>query len=200
MERVIIVTGFDPFGEDTINPSWEAVKMLPDRVKNFRIVKAMLPTVAYRSTDIVISLIEKVSPEYVISVGQAGGRAAVSLEHIARNINNFRIPDNEGNIFASSKIIEDAPLSYYSSLPIEEMKENILEHGIKCEISESAGEFVCNCLMFTLLHYIKTHALDIKSGFIHVPYIPEQTVVNGKPSMKLEEISLAIEKAIEALS
>lgn len=202
MERnkTILVTGFDPFGKEIINPAWEAVKLLADKIGDWKIEKLMVETVAYKSIDKVIKALERTKACYCISVGQAGGRDAISLERIARNINYFRIPDNEGNVIVDQPVIVGGPDEYISTLPLEVIRKRIENESIAVEYSESAGRFVCNHLFYGIRHYAESNSLDIKSGFIHVPYLPEQAERNNKKSsMSLEAIHRALHLAIEAI-
>lgn len=203
MERnkTILVTGFDPFGSELINPSWEAVKMLPDAIGDWKVEKLMVKTVAYKSIDMVIDALKRTKASYCISVGQAGGRHSISLERIARNINNFKIADNEGNQIIEQAVIADGPAEYLSTLPLAAIKEKIESEKIAVEYSDSAGLFVCNHLFYGIRHYAEVNRLDIKSGFIHVPYLPEQAIRNNKESsMDLETIHRALYLALEAIA
>ena len=136
----------------------------------------------------------------MLSIGQAGGRAEITPERIAINIDDARIPDNEGNQPVDRPIVPDGENAYFSNLPIKTMMEAIKKEGIPASVSNSAGTYVCNHLMYSVLYYIKKNALPIKAGFIHVPYIPEQTVnKKDKPSMSLAEIVRGLEAAIRVI-
>lgn len=198
----VLLTGFDPFGGEDINPAFEAVKALDDNILGAEIIKREIPTVFYKSIGILEQLITEEKPDIVICVGQAGGRYDISLERVAINIDDARIKDNEGNQPIDAKIYEDGENAYFSSLPIKVMAKMIRESGIPASVSNTAGTFVCNHIMYGLLYLIHKKYPNIKGGFIHVPYLPEQVVSKGNvPSMSLDNIRdglrLAIEAAIE---
>ena len=191
----ILVTGFDPFDNETINPAYEAVKQLPQMIGNFNIIKLEIPTVFHQSLKVLEEAIDKYKPRLVMCIGQAGGSDHIAIERIAINCDDARIPDNKGNQPIDETIIIGADTAYITELPIKSITENINKEGISAKVSNSAGTFVCNHLYFGLLHYI-CEKDDIKGGFIHVPYIPEQVLGKDLPSMKLEDITKAIEIAI----
>lgn len=196
----ILITGFDPFGGEKVNPSYEAVKLLPDKINGATIIKRQIPTVFRKSIEEIEKLIEEANPNIVISVGQAGGRAEVNIERVAINIDDARIKDNEGNQPIDEVIFEDGENAYFSNLPIKAMVEKIKEGGIPACISNSAGTFVCNHIMYGLLYLIDKKYPHIKGGFIHVPYLPEQVVdKRNMPSMSLDNIKKALILAIEAI-
>ena len=198
----VLITGFDPFGGEKINPAFEGIKVLEDYILGAEVIKKELPTAFYKSIEILEELIIEEKPNIVICVGQAGGRYSISLERVAININDARIKDNEGNQPIDSKIFEDGENAYFSTLPIKAMAKNIREAGIPANISNTAGTFVCNHIMYGLLYLIDKKYHNIKGGFIHVPYLPNQIVSKDNvPSMSLDNIRdglrLAIEAAIE---
>ena len=196
----ILVTAFDPFGGETVNPAYEAVRMLEDTIAGANIVKLEIPTVFRKSVKKLEEAIEKENPDVVICVGQAGGRSDIAIERIAINIDDANIKDNEGNMPEDEVIYKDGPSAYFSNLPIKEMVKNIKENGIPASISNTAGTFVCNHIMYSLLYLNDKKNLGIKGGFIHVPYIPKQTVEKkNTASMSLEDIKNGIKYAIEAV-
>ncbi|WP_350343372.1 pyroglutamyl-peptidase I [Proteinivorax tanatarense] len=196
MKRVII-TGFDPFGKDEINPSWEAVKRLPDEIEGAKIEKIEIPTVFHKSVEELIQKIELSAPDIVICVGQAGGRFDITIERVAINLDDARIPDNENNQPIDKKIAEKGESAYFSNLPIKAMARKIREGGIPASVSNTAGTFVCNHIMYGLLHYINKNDLAKRGGFIHVPYIPSQvTNKPNVPSMALDDIVTGLTLAI----
>ena len=190
--KKLLITGFDPFGGQTVNPSWLAVERLPDRIGDFAIYKRMIPTVFGAAAEAVLEEAEKVQPDVILCVGQAGGRDAVTPERIAVNIRDARIADNAGNQPKGAFVVNDGPAAYFATVPVEKMAQAIREVDIPATVSNSAGAFVCNDVMYTLLHHYAGTA--VKAGFIHVPYIPEQ----GSPAMELERITSALRLAIEA--
>ena len=196
----ILLTAFTPFDGESINPALEAMKLLPDKIGNLEVIKLEIPTVFGKSARLVLETIEQEKPDYVLSIGQAGGRAEITPERIAINIDDARIPDNEGNQPVDWPIVPDGENAYFSNLPIKAMVEAMKKEGIPAAVSNSAGTYVCNHLMYSVLYYLKKNALPIKAGFIHVPYIPEQTVnKKDKPSMSLAEIASGLEAAIRVI-
>lgn len=196
---VVLITGFDPFGGEKINPSYEAVKLLPDEIGGHTIYKMELPTVVNKSTQKVIDKIEEIKPNIVINVGQAGGRTCITPEKVAINLNDFNILDNEGNKCINERIREDAPDGYFATLPINAIVEDLKKNNIPAKVSYTAGTFVCNHVMFGVLDYIKVNNLNIKSGFVHIPYIYEQVV--DKPNnaaMSLESVVKGLRVCIES--
>ena len=189
--RKVLITGFDPFGNETINPSYEAVKRLKDRIDDAEIIKAMLPTVFYESQKQLRALMREHQPDIVICVGQAGGRQGISIERVAINLDDARIPDNIGQAPIDETINPKGKNAYFSNLPIKHMLHALNQASIDANISNSAGTFVCNHVLYTLLDVIEQKDLDVKGGFIHVPYIPSQTKTQA--SMPLDEIVKALE-------
>ncbi len=195
-EKTVLITGFDPFGGEKINPSWEAVKMLPERTGEYRIIKMQIPTVFGKAAQAVIEKITEISPDAVICVGQAGGRSAVTPEVIGINLREANIPDNEGNMPKNTAVIKDGPDGYFSTLPVRDIVDAVKSKGIPCTLSFSAGAFVCNDVLYSVLHYCK--GSETIAGFIHVPYLPQQAGENV-PSMPIEQITKALETAVMAL-
>lgn len=194
--KKLLITGFDPFGGEPINPSWEAVKELPDHIGEYQITKMEIPTVFGAAAEKILTLAAELAPDVIISVGQAGGRKAVTPEVIGINLREARIPDNIGNQPVNIPVIPNGPDAYFSTLPVREMVAAICSEEIPAALSYSAGAFVCNDVLYTLLHHYKgTH---VRVGFIHVPYLPQQAN-NGQPSMPQEQIIQALTLAISAL-
>ena len=196
----ILITAFEPFGGEKVNPALEAMKLLPDKIGEAQILKLELPTVFKKSIEKVWQHIDEYEPDIVISLGQAGGRACISIERVAINIDDTTMADNEGNMPVDQPIFKDGENAYFSNLPIKNMVEDIKKAGIPANISNTAGTYVCNHVMYGILYKIHKEKLDIKAGFIHVPFIPEQVV--NKPeraSMSLENIVKAVEIACKVL-
>ncbi|MCM3112466.1 pyroglutamyl-peptidase I [Lederbergia lenta] len=189
MKKRVLITGFDPFGDDNVNPALEAVKQLDGMViENIDIVAQEVPTVFHDSIKVMIHTIETYQPDVVICVGQAGGRTQVTPERIAINIDDARIPDNQKNQPIDEPIYEEGPAAYWTTLPVKRMVHQMRKAGVPAAVSNTAGTFVCNHLFYGLMHYIENSASHIRGGFIHIPYIPEQTVENGAPSLNLADI------------
>lgn len=192
MKRKLLITGFDAFGKATINPSWEAVKLLPDTIGDFEVHKWEIPTVFGLAAETVLKKAGEVQPDVILCVGQAGGRDAVTPERIAVNIRDAKIPDNAGNQPVGQFVEENGPAAYFSTVPVMAMAQAIRDARIPGAVSNSAGAFVCNDTLYGLLHHYA--GTDVKVGFIHVPWLPEQ----GSPSMPLERTAAALEAAILA--
>lgn len=196
----ILVTGFDAFGGEKINPSSEVLKLLPDYIREYSIIKKEINTVAYKSLNQIKNFVDEYKPKFIINIGQAGGRAGITLEKVGINLNEFSIPDNDNNILIDEKIYEDAPDAYFSNLPLKKILINLRNSNIPSSISYSAGTFICNHVLFGVMHLIKTNNYDIKAGFVHIPYIPSQVVnKNDIASMNLIDIKKAVEVLIDTL-
>ncbi|MGE8080185.1 pyroglutamyl-peptidase I [Peribacillus loiseleuriae] len=196
MRKKVLVTGFDPFGTDTINPALEAVKQLEGVViDDVEIVTQVVPTVFHDSIKAAIKAIETHKPDVVICVGQAGGRTQITPERIAINVDDARIPDNQKKQPIDEPISEDGPAAYWSTLPIKRMVHQMRKDGVPASVSNTAGTFVCNHLFYGLMHYLTIHAPQIRGGFIHIPYIPEQSIETGSPSLSLDVIVRGLKTA-----
>lgn len=193
--KKLLITGFDPFGGESINPAWEAVRLLPDVIRDFELVKLEIPTVFGAAAQVVIDKAEEIHPDAIISVGQAGGRAAVTPEMVGINLRYASTPDNMGALPCDIPIAEGGPAAYFSTLPVRAMAKAICDAGLPGAVSYSAGSFVCNDVLYSLLHRFDGTA--VRAGFIHVPFLPEQTV--DKPSLPLDKTIAALCAAIEAI-
>ena len=198
--RRVLLTGFDPFGGEAINPSWEAVRALDgERIGRHRIVARQLPTEFARAPNVLAAAIDEVRPVLVLCVGQAGGRAQVSVERVALNLADARIADNAGAQPVDSALIANAPHAYFAALPVKRVVERLNAAGIPAEVSHHAGNFVCNAVLFALCHRIAHHDPDLRGGFIHVPYLPEQARNHPNvPSMSLATMIEALRVSIAA--
>jgi pyroglutamyl-peptidase len=190
----VLVTGFDPFGGSAVNPSWDAIHALHGReIAGHRIVGGEIPTVFGTSLQRLQALMEEHRPRLVICTGQAGGRSAMSLERVAINVNDARIPDNAGAKPIDVAILPDGPAAYFTSLPIKAMLQAMLEAGVRTEVSQTAGTFVCNETFYGLMHLLSQPQWEgVRGGLIHVPWLPEQ----GQPSMRLKDIVRGLEIGI----
>ena len=191
MKRILLCA-FDPFGGESINPALEAVRAV--KLDGAEVEKCEVPTVFYKSVEVVLRKIEKFSPDAVVMIGQAGGRDKITPERVAINLSDARIADNEGNMPCDEPIVAGAPAAYFSTLPIKEIVRVLGEDGIPSAVSNSAGTFVCNHLMYGVLHYIAERGLDLPAGFIHIPYCAEQ---NKEPCMDIDSIAQGLTVAIE---
>lgn len=187
VRRCVLLTGFDPFGGASVNPSWQAVRALHgDQIQRRRVVAVQLPTefgASLRALDI---WLDQLRPELVVCVGQAGGRRAMSLERVAINVDDAPIPDNAGVQPVDRPVVPGAPAAYFSTLPVKALLARLQGEGLAAEVSQTAGTFVCNHLFFGLMHRLATHPAlrRTRGGFVHVPWLPQQ----GDPSMALDEL------------
>ncbi|MBO0451909.1 pyroglutamyl-peptidase I [Candidatus Enterococcus murrayae] len=196
----VLITGFDPFGGAAINPAYEAVKRLPDTIEGAEIHKLEIPTVFKKDEEVLAKAIEEQQPDIVICVGQAGGRSDISIEKVAINLMEARIPDNEQQQPLNQVIHEDGETAYFATIPVKAMVSNVKKAGIPSSVSYTAGTFVCNDIMYRLLYLADKQKKNIKGGFIHVPYLPEQVLdlPVGTPSLSVETIAKGLEAAVAA--
>ena len=196
MMKKLLITGFDPFGGETVNPSWEAVRLLPERIGEYDLTKLQIPTEFSRASEAVLMAAEALQPDAILCVGQAGGRAGITPEVVGINLREARIPDNGGAQPVNEPVVKNGPAAYFATLPVREMVKALSDRGIPASLSYSAGAFVCNDVLYSVLHrYSGTRTL---AGFIHVPFLPEQAK-EGVASMALETIAKALEIAIEQM-
>lgn len=194
-----LITGFDPFGGESINPAYEAVKEMSCNISGCEVVKQELPTVFYRSLEVLEAAIDREKPDIVICVGQAGGRYGVSLERVGINLDEARIKDNDGQAPKGTAIKADGKNAYFSTLPNKAILKEMTEANIPSLLSYTAGTYVCNHVLYGLMHTIETKYPNIKGGFIHVPFLPEQVMdKKNTPYMSLDMITKALELAVKA--
>ena len=190
--KKLLITGFEPFGGEVINPSWEAVMRLESEINGYRLEKLLIPVVFGESAQRVIKAAEEICPDVVLCIGQAGGRDAITPEMVGINLRHGSIPDNSGNQPNDEPIIEGGETAYFTTLPVRKMVEAIKAVGLPSRVSYSAGAYVCNDVIYTLLaHFSGT---DTGVGFIHIPYCTEQ---NKEPSMELSDVIKGLTAAIE---
>ena len=194
--KKLLITGFDPFGGADRNPSREAVMALPDVIGDYTLFKLEIPTVFGLAAETVLRAATDLCPDAILCVGQAGGRANITPEVVAINLREASIPDNHGNQPRNIPVVENAPAAYFSTLPVRHMVEAVKAAGVPCALSYSAGVFVCNDLLYTLLHHYD--GTDTRVGFVHIPYLPEQAG-EGVPSLPLDEAVKGLTAAIEVL-
>ncbi len=178
----ILITGFDAFEDAATNPSWQAVQSLGDSVAGTGIIKLQLPTVFKKVTTVLEHALREHAPDLVILVGVAGKRAEISVERVAINLNDARIPDNEGARPIDEPVCADGEAAYFSTLPIKAITVALKEAGIPAHVSNSAGTFVCNHTLYSLLHLAKKEFPTLRGGFIHIPdpsVMPIETVVRA---------------------
>lgn len=193
MKRILI-TGFEPFGKATLNPSGEIVK----RINGENIVTAILPVAYNSSATALLTLIEKHSPDVVIMLGQAEGRTQITPERIAINLDDARIEDNEGVLRTNEEIIQGGPVAYKSTLPVIEIVDALKAADIPAVLSLSAGAFLCNHIFYIAQN--RFEGSGVRSGFIHVPLIDEQSEeFPGLPTMPLDQMVKAVEIILKTL-
>ena len=196
----ILVTGFDPFGGEPINPAIESVKRLPDNIAGAEIIKLEIPTVRKKSLEKIEKAINEHNPDVILSIGQAGGRFDISIERVGINLDDFRIPDNEGNQIIDEPIFPDGENSYFVKLPVKAMVQNVQKNNIPASVSYTAGTFVCNHVLYGVLYLIEKKYKGKKSGFIHIPFLPQQVIdKRNMPSIELNTIVKGLTAAIEAI-
>lgn len=194
----VLLTGFDPFGGETLNPSWEAVRRLDaEIVCGHRLHALQLPTEFGRSLRVLRSALGRRAPALVVCVGQAGGRSRLSLERIAINVDDARIADNAGKQPVDSPVVRGAPAAYFSTLPIKAQLRALQAAGLPAEISQTAGTFVCNHVFYGLMHALRDTP-QIRGGFVHIPFLPEQAVAHaGAASLSLDTIVASLRLLVD---
>ncbi len=192
----LLITGFDPFGGETVNPAWEAVSRLPETIGGFRLTKLCIPTVFGIAADTVLAAARADAPDVILCVGMAAGRDAVTPERIAINIASAKKPDNAGNMPQESPILPGGPDGMFSTVPVSAMADAITAAGLPGRVSNTAGTFVCNDTLYRLLHHYA--GTTVRVGFVHVPQLPQQAV-DSAPSMPLGDMIAALTAAIGIL-
>lgn len=201
----VLVTGFAPFGGEAANPSYEAVKALPERVCGAMLIKKGLPVVFGEAAQALKEAICETKPDVAVCTGQAGGVAAITLERVAVNLRDTTTSDNAGNVPQDEPVISDAPTAYFTKLPVKRIADCLQAQAIPTKLSLSAGTYVCNDVFFSLMHEIETNCPQTLGGFVHVPYLPAQAAQKSAPvpSMELATITRAlacvIAESLEAL-
>lgn len=197
MTPTVLLTGFEPFGGESSNPSWEAASALDgERIAGHRVVARWLPVEFDRSLQALQSAIAQLQPALVLCVGQAGGRAQLSLERVAINVDDARIADNAGAQPIDVPIAPDGPAAYFTTLPIKAMLAALRDAGIPAEVSQTAGTYVCNHVFYGLMHALR-EASGVRAGFIHIPYSPEQAAHHpGAPGLPTAVVADALRVAI----
>ncbi|MFT0181007.1 pyroglutamyl-peptidase I [Pseudomonas benzopyrenica] len=193
---ILLLTGFAPFGGEDLNPSWEAVRRLDgERLGDLTVVAAQLPTEFGAALRVLDELLDRHRPTLVVAVGQAGGRAELSLERIAINVDDARIPDNAGRQPIDEPVVAGGPAAYFSTLPIKAMVHALRAAGFPAAVSQTAGTFVCNHVFYGLQHRLQ--GTGVRGGFIHIPYLPAQAANQpGAPSMALETLVAGLRLAL----
>ena len=194
-----LVTGFDPFGGDKVNPSSLAVSRLKKKIGEVSVVTAVLPTSYARSAKVLREAIDEAKPDIVLCVGQAGGRTDLCLERVGINVQDARIPDNDRKQPIDVPVRADGPAAYFATLPIKACVAEMRKAGLPAAVSNTAGTFVCNHILYALMDIIESHPAKMRGGFLHIPYVPEQAArLGGAPSMSVDDIARGIEIIVAA--
>jgi len=198
----ILVTGFEPFGASLVNPSEQVVRRLRDlSIPGLDLATVVLPVERTFAGLAMVEAVERILPQVVLCLGEGTRRSVVSVERIAVNLMDYRIPDNQGNQVTDLPVVAGGPAAYFSTLPVRKILEKIILAEVPAELSLSAGSFLCNQVMYEVLHYIAVHQLSILAGFIHLPSLPEQAAASNQPvpSMGLETSLIGIVAALSAI-
>ena len=190
--KKLLITGFEPFGGECVNPSWEAVIRLPSEIGGYVLHKLLIPVTFGEAADCVLAKAEEICPDVIICVGQAGGRRAITPELVGINLRYASIPDNAGAKPEDEAIIDGGDAAFFSSLPVRKMADAVREAGLPARVSYSAGGYVCNDVLYTLLSHFD--GTNTRVGFIHIPYCTEQ---NKDPSMEIDQVVKGLSVAIE---
>lgn len=194
----ILLTGFTPFGGEDINPSWEAVRVLDGKhIGGHRVVSRLLPTAFAESQRQLTAVLDEIAPSILLGIGQAGGRSRLSIERVAINVQDARLPDNSGAQPVDEAVVPDGPAAYFSTLPIKAMLKALLAERLPAEVSNTAGTFVCNHVAYLMLHLVAQRP-GVRAGFIHIPYLPVQAArFPNAPSMRGEDVVRALSIVLE---
>jgi len=197
----LLVTAFEPFGGEKINSAQEALRSVPDQINGAEIVKTCLPVVFGRSMEMLREVIRREKPDAVLCLGQAGGRSALTPERIAINLNDARLPDNDGQQPVDELIFPDGPDAYFTTLPVKSMVNAIRDAGLPAEVSNSAGTYVCNQLIYGLMYFISHEFPAVRGGFLHLPYLDVQAAEHpGDPGLPCQDLTRGIIAAIKAIT
>lgn len=193
-----LVTGFEPFGDDPVNPSREALRLLPPRLGELELATRVLPTAFDAALGALEDALATTAPDIVLCLGLAGGRAGLSLERIAINVDDARIPDNAGRQPIDRPVVRDGPAAYFTTLPIKAAAAALRAAGLPAIVSNTAGTFVCNHVFYGLMHLAATRRLALRGGFVHLPYLPSQAAGHeNAPSMALDDIVRGVAIVLE---
>ncbi len=196
LERTVLLTGFAPFGGEAVNPSWEAVRALDGkRIEGHRVVAVELPTEFGASLPALRTALRRTNPRVAIAVGLAGGRDGISLERVAINVIDARIPDNAGAQPIDEAVVRAGPAAYFATLPIKAALAALQRQGIPAHVSQTAGTYVCNQVFYALMHAARRRR-GLRAGFVHVPYLPEQAARHAAPGMPLDAMTAALETLV----
>ena len=195
--KTVLLTGFEPFDKETINPAWEAVRALDGWSEGDFVARSRrLPCVFGAAIDTIATAIDELQPDLVIAVGQAGGRSDLSVERVAINVDDAPIPDNDQRQLVDQPIVADGPAAYFSTLPIKAIVQALRAAGLPASVSQTAGTFVCNHVFYGLMHHASQRS-TVRAGFIHIPYLPQQAAAHpGAASMALADMVEGLRVAV----
>ena len=199
----ILITGFEPFGSSSINPSEQVVLALQGQtIGGAKLLTEVLPVDSQRGPQALLETLQSRQPDGVLCLGEAAQRPVISIERIAINLLDYRIPDNAGHQVFNEPVVPDGPAAYFATIPVRKIHQVLLETGIPAELSLSAGTYLCNQVMYRLLHFINTNRLSIQAGFIHLPALPQQAAHQQtiQPSMSLETSLSGVRTAIAVMT
>ena len=197
-QRVVLVTGFEPFGGERTNPSWDVAARLPREIAGLRVETARVPCEFRHSIEVLAQAIETHQPELVVMLGQAGGRSRIGVERVAINVDDARIADNAGAQPIDDPIAAGGPPAYFSSLPVKAMVGAIRAAGVPAELSNSCGTYVCNHVMYGVLHFLAASGRKARAGFVHLPYSEDQVLESNAPAMAIDSMVKGIVAGIAA--
>lgn len=199
MQDRILLSGFDPFGGEPVNPACELLRIFDGKLLDgYRIVSQEIPTARFRAAETLLSAVTREDPAMVIALGQSGGSSELSVERVAINVDDYRIPDNDGSQPVDEPVVEGGPVAYWSTLPIRSMVRAMREVEVPASVSNSAGTFVCNHLFYRLMRFLEGEGNVRRGGFIHVPYMIEQAERLGQPGLSLDAMARGLEAAVRA--
>jgi pyroglutamyl-peptidase len=186
----VLLTGFEPFDGETVNPSWQAVRAVADHPpQGIELTAAQLPCVFGDALDALRAAIAETCPDVVLCVGQAGGRPDLTVERVAVNIEDARIPDNAGARPIDEPVVPGGPAAYFATLPVKACVAAVREAGLPASVSQTAGTFVCNHVFYGLMHLAATERPGLRGGFVHVPYAPGQVTDRALPSLPVAAVA-----------
>ena len=199
MQDKILISGFDPFGGEPVNPACELLGILDGKLLDgYCIVTKKIPTARFRAAEMLHSAITREDPIMILALGQAGGYSEIAVERVAINVDDYRIPDNDGNQPVDEPVVEGGPVAYWSTLPVRSIVRAMREVEVPAFVSNSAGTFVCNHLFYRLMRFLEEEGDVRRGGFIHVPYMLEQAERLGQPGLSLDAMARGLEAAVRA--
>ncbi|GJM41722.1 MAG: pyrrolidone-carboxylate peptidase [Ardenticatenaceae bacterium] len=201
--KKFLVTGFEPFGQSSINPSEQVVQRLANsHFEEFEVATAVLPIQRTRGPEALLTAVQQTNPDGIICLGEAGGRHAISIERVAINLMDYGLADNDGQLVQDAPVVPDGPAAYFTTLPVRKLMKAVQNVGIPAELSLTAGAFLCNQVTYALLHHLAQQQQNIPAGFVHLPFLPHQAATRPRkfPSMALNTMETAVAAILHALN